>query len=121
MTADELIKLALDADNVEDFQTSFKYYEQAAKLGSTYAMMEVSAMYALARGVAQDYEKSFIWARTAAESGSPKGMAMTARMYEMGIGVAQDIDAALKWYVEAANAGEEHAQQRLEILFSEGR
>ena len=30
MTAEELINLALDADKIEDFQTAFNYYKQAA-------------------------------------------------------------------------------------------
>ena len=48
-------------------------------------------------------------------------MSMLGRMYEIGNIVEQDINEALKWYVEAANAGEEHAQERLKVLFDEGR
>ena len=121
MTAEELINLALDADKIEDFQTAFHYYKQAAEMGSVYAMLEVGSMYLKGAGVAKSEVKGFNWLKKAAELKNPIAMAMLGRMYELGIGVESDIHETLKWYVDAANAGEVHAQQRLEDLFSDNR
>ncbi|MBO4401495.1 MAG: sel1 repeat family protein [Selenomonadaceae bacterium] len=84
-------------------------------------MNEVGSMYMGGTGVEKDERAGFSWIKKAAELKNPTAMAMTARMYELGIGTEQNISEALKWYVEAANAGEEHARQRIEMLFNERR
>lgn len=120
-TADELVELALEADKRGDFQKSFRLYTQAAELGSVFAMNEVGSMYLKGTGIEQNERAGFNYIKRAAELKNPTAMAMTARMYELGVGTEQNISEALKWYVEAANAGEEHARQRLSMLFEEGR
>lgn len=100
---------------------AFKWHLKAAETGAPYAMNEIATMYFKGAGVEKNEAEGLKWLQKSAELQHAPAMAMLARMYELGIIVEQDINAALKWYVDAANAGEEHAKQRLEILFNERR
>lgn len=69
MTAEELINLALDADKIEDFQTAFNYYKQAAELKNPSAMAMLAGMYELGIGVESDIHEALKWYVDAANAG----------------------------------------------------
>lgn len=67
--SDQLVVLAQNAFDENNFESAIKLYAEAIKLGNTKAMIGLAGMYLEGNGVEQDAQKSLEWFQKAAELG----------------------------------------------------
>ena len=108
--------LAREAHEQEDYETSFRYYEQAAKAGSAEGQFMTAASYYYGMGTEQSYEKAAEYYQLSADQNDPDGLECLGYLYLEGLGVEQSRDRATELYRLAAALGSEEAQQQLAIL-----
>lgn len=93
------------------------WLKRAAGLGSSGAMVQLGALYALGGdAVAQSDEEAARWYQKAADLKNPAGMYDLAALYETGQGVPRDANKARQLYQASAALGNTYAQRRLAEL-----
>ena len=83
-----------DSDERGDYQEASKWYRKAAEQGNSSAQVNLGAMYAEGRGVAQDFQEALAWYREAAQQGEAVACFNLGVMYIEGQGVARDLQEA---------------------------
>lgn len=100
-TAEELLKLANEAIEKEDYTRGIEYRLKAAEMGSSEAMYALGNMYRIGFGVPQDYSKAAEWLKKASDAGNDDAMALLGEMYRFGFFFSEDKEEAIKWYNKA--------------------
>lgn len=118
--ADEQLKLAKYHLDKKEFELAFKYYEQAALLGSYMGQYEVAVSYKMGRGVAQNPAKAIEWLQKPASQGFILAEILLGECYYRGYGVAQDYEKAVKLFQKAAEQGVAAAQYMLAQCYYSG-
>ncbi len=100
----------------QDDSKAFELYDQAAKLGSPEAQVNVAFQLLTGKGVDRNPETAASWFAKAADQGNALAQYNLGLMYEKGIGVDQDQEFAADLYRIAAGKGQKRAVARLEAL-----
>ena len=90
------LALAREAHEQEDYETSFRYSEQAAKAGNAEGQFMTAVSYYYGMGTEQSYEKAAEYMNMAADQGDSNAQAYLAILYFNGIGVEQSYENALE-------------------------
>jgi hypothetical protein len=102
-------------------QLAISLFRQAAGLGETNAMVELSNLYDDGKdGVTQNYAEAMHWAQMAADRGSSPGMLLLASMYYLHQGVPQDYARAAYWFRKAADGGDPNGKYDLGTMYESG-
>ncbi|RIB16832.1 hypothetical protein C2G38_2038257 [Gigaspora rosea] len=101
----------------KDEKKAFEYYMQAAELGDSSAMQNVS-LYGT--GVEINYQKSFEYCKRSADLGNAYGMCSVGNRYKQGQGVAQDQNKAFEYYEKSANIGIKEAMYNVARCYRNG-
>ena len=112
---------SIDPPSRDVAQLDVAQLRQIAGQGDAPAQIELGAMYATGRGVAQDDGEAVTWFRRAAEQGNSIGQTSLGAMYRAGRGVAQDDGEAVTWYRRAADQGNSIGQTNLGVMYQTGR
>jgi TPR repeat protein len=102
------------------FQAAAHDFENAASLGSVFALTNMGRLYETGRGVAKDYSEARRWYERAAEKGDADAMSYLGGMYHDGEGVPKDYTAARRWFEQAASLGERSAMNWLGVIYHNG-
>ncbi len=89
----------------QDFKTSFKEFEMAAKTGNPIAQKWLGWHYEVGTGTTKNYSQALVWYRKAAVQGDRDAMESIGNYYAYGLGVKQDISTAVEWLRKATEAG----------------
>lgn len=95
-----------------DFSRAQLAYDQAAKLGSSLAMLELGQIN-LNIGSSEHEKLALSWYKKAAKSGQSEAFYRLGLMCETGIGVQPDYAKALSYYKVASEMGDVRAQEAL--------
>ena len=101
------------------FQAAAHDFQDAAALGSVFALTNMGRLYETGRGVAKDYSEARRWYERAAEKGDADAMSYLGGMYHDGEGVPKDYAAARRWYEQAAALGERRGRCSAELRRSQ--
>jgi TPR repeat protein len=100
-----------------------KFYERAAQLLDTTAMVMLGNMYAAGRGVTANPSTAVSWYRLAVGAGNDAGGAAGAlnlgAAYLYGQGVTKDVQEGMKWVLKAAESNR-MAQHLLGLYYADG-
>ena len=118
--AETWLALARDAHEQEDYETSFRYYEQAAKAGSAEGQYMTAISYYYGMGTEQSYEKAAEYMSMAADQGDANARTMLAMLYVHGIGVEQSYEKALAYFKLSAAQNDPVAQYNLGWMYMNG-
>lgn len=91
-----------------DVETVLYWLEEAAKMGNTVAMYNLSVLKMNELGVYEDYEnqsEAFLWAKQGAEAEDFACQHLLGRYYYYGKGVDKNLTEAFKWFKKAADNG----------------
>lgn len=102
---EQLMKLADEAIQADDYEKAVEYYRQAAEQGDAVAMWEVGLLYADLDYEGYDIDKAVEWYRKSVEAGNSDAMVTLGNAYRDGEGVEYDPEKAVAWYRKAAEAG----------------
>jgi tetratricopeptide (TPR) repeat protein len=105
---------------LDDTETR-KWFEKAAALNSSDAMIGLGVMYQSGRGVALDYTEARKWFEKAIASGDVRAFTSLGLMYSLGLGVPKDYTQARKFYEKAAAVGEIGAMFNLALYYEAGK
>jgi TPR repeat protein len=101
-----------------------KFYERAAQLLDTTAMVLLGNMYAAGRGVTANPSTAVSWYRLAAGAGNDAGSASGALnlgdAYLAGRGVTKDVPEGMRWVLKAAESNR-MAQYLLGLYYTNGQ
>lgn len=89
----------------QDFKTSFKEFEVAAKAGNPVAQKGLGWLFDEGNGTTKSYARALVWFRKAAAQGDSEAMESIGNHYAYGLGVTQDIPTAVEWLAKATEAG----------------
>ena len=94
-----LYKKGKTAHTAKDYQTAFKYFEQAANQGHVDAMYDMGNYYQYGNGIEADNGKAMYWYQKAADNGNKYALRELASVYEYGrLGQQMDYAKAVKYY-----------------------
>lgn len=102
-------------------EEAFRWFSQAADLGSTAAQYQVGKMLLHGTGCPVDVNRAFRFFYHSAVGGNPYAQYQTGRMYENGNGVEQDSARAEQWFRTAAANGSQAARDHLNYLENRGQ
>jgi len=98
-------------------KSSLSYFNRAAKLGNTTALLQLGFM-------SEDdshYEKAYDYYQEAFDKGNAKGAYFIARLVEKGHGFIKSEKKAFEWYLKAANQGESLSQYYVGLEYIKGK
>ena len=87
---------------VQRYELSRNWLEQAANQGHAGAMNQLAWIYREGLGVSEDLDYAVVWHRYSAEANYPRAMTNLAYLYSIGKGVEKDLETSAKWYKRAA-------------------
>ena len=104
-----------------NFSERLDYWEKAASMGSTEAMVRLitADIYGNSPGI--DYKFAFEELMKASDKGSVLAQVTLAYCYENGIGTAQSKSETVNYYRIAAQRGSQYAYRELQRLYDEIR
>ena len=105
------LELARETHEKEDYETSFRYYEQAANAGNAEAQFMTAANYYFGMGTEQSYEKAMDYLNMAADQGDSNAQAWLAGLYFAGTGVEQSYEKAAEYYLEGYRYGSQDCKE----------
>ena len=112
------------AEDVEDFDTAFEYFNKALEgeeqIYIASASYDIGYMYRYGLGVEQDYAQAMEWFEESADLGYPTAMNTIGYMYDCGEGVEQDYTKAMEWYIKAADLGNSNAMANIAWMYENG-
>ncbi len=86
----------------QSYEKAFRYYKEAADLGSAKGQAALGSMYLYGKEVHRDLNKAFTLFHKAASQGSGAAENNIGAIYENGLGVQRDLSEAVKRYAVAA-------------------
>lgn len=101
---------------VKDSEAAKAWYEKAANLGHSNAMVNLGVRYTEENFLDSAnplHEKAVEWFRKAAETGNPEAMLRLGFMYDAGRGVTRNHEEAKVWYQKASALGNAQAESAL--------
>lgn len=104
----------------EDYENSFKLYQQYAKENNPEAQAKLGIMYFWGRGTRRSEPLAYSWSLKAAKQGNPQAQHTIAYMYENGIYINKDIRKAIDWYTRSAKQNYAPAQANLSSIYIYG-
>jgi len=104
-----------------DYDQSLVWFDKAATLGNSVALVNIGVAYAKGAGVKRDYREALVWYRKAADLGQSTAMANIGVHYANGWGVEQNHREALVWFHKAADLGHPAATIELGNAYFNGR
>lgn len=119
-SAQELVSLAIDYYNGNNFEKAFECYEQAAQLGHVVAQCNLAFLYKVGQGIERNMEQAVYWYTKSAEQGSPQAQENLADMMMRGEGMEPDYSKAIEWLKKAAASGMVNSQYTLGIIYIRG-
>jgi TPR repeat protein len=111
-TAEDVYELGKACFEKEEYEEAYRYYLEAANMGSAEAQCSLGYLYANGLGTERNYEKAFEYYSKAAEQGSAEALYYIGCLYEGGLGVEKNIDKALEYYERASKNGYPDAKRR---------
>lgn len=111
-----MFQLGRAHDKARDFAAARVAYEQAARLGSGAAMVNLGILYEKGQGVQRNQQEVRGWYERAARSGLPQGMFCYATTLDNGIGGPPRPGAAADLYRQAAALGHSEAARAAEQI-----
>lgn len=84
---------------------AFSAFQEAARLGSPVAHLEMGHCYSMGLGTEQNHEKAYVFYETAANLGSSLAHVAIGHCYAMGRGVMKNDELAFHYYQKAAQLG----------------
>jgi TPR repeat protein len=111
--------LAKNFEKAENLQEAFKYYKQAADLGSMEAQVKVGEFYENGKGVQRDYIFACTYYQKAADCGSVESMFKLGELYEFLLGDV-DLVKAFQNYKKAADHKHVGAQYKVAQFYEHG-
>ena len=93
---------------------------EAAKLGDSFAQLQLGELHESGRGVTKDLEAAVQWYRQSALQGNAIAQYNLASMLEEGEGVSVNDQEALFWYRKAAEQGDAPSQLALGLKLANG-
>ncbi len=109
------------SDDPLPLQQGILLLRQAAEQNDAEALLELSSLAALGRGMAQSDWEAFDYCRRAANTGLDQAQHRLALMHASGTGTAQDSDAAISWFRKAALQGYPPAKHALALALLESQ
>ena len=100
-------------EKLQDYDNAELYYEEAIRLGNSYALIELSSKYAGDWGGPVDANKANSLLARAADFGQTEGLTGLSMSYERGFGVKINEERAVSLLRDAAYKGSSHAQDLL--------
>ena len=118
---DNLLTLAAERYEAEDYEKAFICYKQAADRFGGMALLIIGLWYYNGIGVETDLEKSFEYLKKAYDEGIERSATRLAQAYYYGDGVERDHNMAFQLYKEGVEKdGETEAMKRLGELYYRG-
>lgn len=111
--ASKQVELAKQCWDMEIYEESFKWYEQAASQDNADGLYGLGLCYRKGLGTEKDLAKSFQYFLKASESGLLEAQFALAEAYYFGWGVGMDMTKAMDLYYKAAQKG--HAMSEFMI------
>ena len=87
---------------MQHYETSRNWLEQAATQGHAGAMSQLAWIYREGLGVSEDLGYAVEWYRYSSDANYPRAMTNLAYLYSIGEGVEKDLDISAMWYKRAA-------------------
>lgn len=111
-----LLQQGMDCMRRKDYDGAFSNFQQAAQMGYTVAMNNLSVCYAKGYGTPVNRVEAFRWMKAAAEQGYAASFYSLAQKYRWGDGTPMDLETALAWAKRALQESpEDRAQAQLLI------
>jgi TPR repeat protein len=116
-----VFQFARALDIAGEVEQAVVFYENAAELGYSQAMVNLGHLYRFGVKVPSDYKKAFDYYKRAAQIGNPQARMGLAILYGNGWGVAQSTEESLLWARLAGSQGWLNAYDMLATHFATGR
>ncbi|MBP3763313.1 MAG: sel1 repeat family protein [Bacteroidales bacterium] len=104
----------------QDYGQAVRYFDTAARLGDSQAMMFLGDLYARGEGVPRDTVEALQWYERAVAAGSLRAMKTLAASHVTGRLVPRDPKRAVELYQMAADRGDLEAMCRLGLCYETG-
>lgn len=117
---DDMISLADEHWNNEEYEEAAELFLEAAEQGNAYAQYSIGYCYEKGTGTNQDYRKALKWYRKAAEQENADAQYSLGCCYLLGNGVEKCEKEGVRWFRKAAEQGNAAAQYGLGICHEEG-
>ena len=117
---DDMISLADEHWNNEEYEEAAELFLGAAEQGNAYAQYSIGYCYEKGTGTNQDYRKALKWYRKAAEQENADAQYSLGCCYLLGNGVEKCEKEGVRWFRKAAEQGNAAAQYGLGICHEEG-
>jgi uncharacterized protein len=104
----------------QDDGEAVRLYEQAADLGSSYAMMSLGWAARNGRGRDRNDADALAWFKRAADAGDLYSMMMVGSSYREGRGTMRDPREGFRWVADAARRGYARAYVQMADAFARG-
>jgi len=105
-------------EKYRDVNNGIKLLENAAKLGNTDAMSDLSVCYEKGENVEKDDEKSLNYARKSFEKGNAYAGFLLGLKYESGVGCKKNITKAVEIWEKAADLGSGEAANNAYVYYN---
>ncbi len=105
LSVDDCLALGDSYYNKGNYGKALEYYEMAAKLGNSNAMVYVGEMYLYGEGVVASERIAFNWFDKAAKKSNSNGIYYKGLCYYNGYYVSEDKIKASEYFVDAADKG----------------
>jgi TPR repeat protein len=99
-------QLGQEAEQREDYQEAFKWFQLAAKQGLDGAQVDLAYLYVTGYGTVKDLEQAVRWYRLAAAQGNPNAEYSMGICYLHGEGIEQNLASAREWITLAIRHGD---------------
>lgn len=117
---DDMISLADEHWNNEEYEEAAELFLEAAEQGNAYAQYSIGYCYEKGTGTNQAYRMAVEWYKKAAEQGYADAQVNLGLCYENGNGIPQNYAKAVEWYAKAAEQAHAVAQYNLGLCYFNG-
>lgn len=117
---DEIVAVAADYYEEEDYESAFELFLHAAQRGNEDGQYMTAAMYMSGEGTKQDQAEAFRWYLKAAEQGNAAAQYQVGQMQYQSCGRFSDekgIYKAFDWFMKAAKQGHRKAQMQVGNMY----
>lgn len=110
---DDMISLADEHWNNEEYEEAAELFLEAAEQGNAYAQYSIGFCYEKGVGTNQAYRMAVEWYKKSAKQGYADAQCQLGHCYYNGNGIPQNYSKAVEWYQNAAEQGSASAQYSL--------
>lgn len=120
-TAEIYVKKAIEYDDMDDYENSYRYYKKAAELGNANAMGGLGHALIIGLGVEQDERKGMKWIKKGASLNDDYSQFLLGFCYLNGEGgVDTNYDEAMTWLRKASENGNTMAMVSIGEIYNNG-